>query len=390
MIGGVTAVTNVMMVSLPYLELHAALRGHRPRWKSLAFSLYSVAAFLARLVFAAPRVVQVIVGSRGDAVRILPYIAFAKLRGCKVCLHFHKNREAIFGGLPPVVGRLVLAIWKRADGYCFLSNRLRDEYRGQFDPRKPCVVISNPIAAQWLRRRYCRAPRGLVDRSSWVDGCAEKGIDELLAAMKKLGAGSGEQGARGPGSPPHAPCQIYADHCPPVNPPNCDCHPWVPEETVLCILREASLVLLPSHAEALPTILLEAAACGTPFVASNVAGIPDIAEQSQAGLLHEVGDVETMRKAIERLLTDDALWEACSRNGRRWVQTLEISKIVPLWQSFYGQLGLASDAACNPACAAHGESNARYAPEGSLRNVSDAVPPQCKNYAAIAVNESRP
>ena len=389
MIGGVTAVTNVMMVSLPYLELHAALRGHRPRWKSLAFSLYSVAAFLARLVFAAPRVVQVIVGSRGDAVRILPYIAFAKLRGCKVCLHFHKNREAIFGGMPPVVGRLVLAIWKRPDGYCFLSNRLRDEYRGRFDPRKPCVVISNPIAAQWLRPEVlprASRTRGPVFLGRW---CAEKGIDELLAAMKKLGAGSGEQGARGPGSPPHAPCQIYADHCPPVNPPNCDCHPWVPEETVLCILREASLVLLPSHAEALPTILLEAAACGTPFVASNVAGIPDIAEQSQAGLLHEVGDVETMRKAIERLLTDDALWEACSRTAaagsRRWrFRKLSRSGRAFMGSSAWRRMPRATRRARRTAKAT------RAAPRREACEMFRTPFPAVQDYAAIAVNESRP
>ena len=103
--GGVTTVTNALRKNIPYLQLHAALRWRHPRWKALAFLLFSISAFLLRLLFSAPRVVQVIVGSRGDALRTLPYIVSAKLRGCKVCLYFHTNREAIFAGLPPAAGR---------------------------------------------------------------------------------------------------------------------------------------------------------------------------------------------------------------------------------------------------------------------------------------------
>ncbi len=42
--------------------------------------------------------------------------------------------------------------------------------------------------------------------------------------------------------------------------------------------RAASLVVLPSLSEGVPNVLLEAIACGTPFVASNVGGISEIAD----------------------------------------------------------------------------------------------------------------
>jgi glycosyltransferase involved in cell wall biosynthesis len=338
-LGGVTTVLNVLLKNIPQLELHPALRWYGPRWRVVTFFLYSISAFLCRLAFAAPRVVQVIVASRGDAVRMLPYIMLAKLRGCKVFLHFHKNREAIFSQLPGTIGRFALATWKRADGYCFLSNRLRAEYDGDFDPHKPCVVIPNPIALEWLRQdvpgRSDRT-RELVFLGRWTQ---EKGIDNLLAVMRAIDIGS----------PVH--CDIFSDHCPPVNPDNCNCHSWLSESEVKQVLREAMLVVLPSRAEAFPTVLLEAAACGTPFVASRVAGVPDIAEQSGAGLLHEIGDVEGMRKAIERLLTNEALWEECSRNGRQWAESLEVSRITPRWHRFYEDFGvthreLSNDAPC--------------------------------------------
>jgi glycosyltransferase involved in cell wall biosynthesis len=341
-LGGVTTVMNVLLKNIQQLELHPALRWYGPRWRVLAYFFYSISTFLCRLGFAAPRVVQVIVASRGDAVRMLPYIMLAKLRGCKVCLHFHKNRQAIFAALPGKVGRLALATWKRADGYCFLSNRLRAEYDGDFDRRKPCVVIPNPISAEWLRQdlpsRTDRT-RELVFLGRWT---AEKGIDELLAVMQTLDIGAPVR------------CDIYSDHCPPVNPENCACHPWLAEDEVKQVLREAKLVVLPSRAEAFPTVLLEAAACGTPFVASKVAGVPDIAEQSQAGLLHEIGDVGGMRAAIRRLLTDDALWEDCSHNGRHWVESLEVSRITPHWHHFYADLGVTLHDLHDAPCAASG------------------------------------
>jgi glycosyltransferase involved in cell wall biosynthesis len=97
-------------------------------------------------------------------------------------------------------------------------------------------------------------------------------------------------------------------------------------------------VILPSYAEAYPTVLLEAAACGTPFLASNIAGIPDIVEESGGGRVFEVGNVSMLAEVIDEILTDEVKWLEMSKNGKRWVKTLSEEKIKRQWLNVYNLL----------------------------------------------------
>lgn len=65
--------------------------------------------------------------------------------------------------------------------------------------------------------------------------------------------------------------------------------------------RAADAFVLPSRSEGLPCVLLEAAACGTPFVASRVGGIPEIARETSS-LLTTPGDAAELATSIDRIL----------------------------------------------------------------------------------------
>jgi glycosyltransferase involved in cell wall biosynthesis len=61
--------------------------------------------------------------------------------------------------------------------------------------------------------------------------------------------------------------------------------------------RAADVFVLPSYSEGVPNVLLETAACGTPFVASRVGGIPEIAELGVSRLVPP-GDVAQLAAAL--------------------------------------------------------------------------------------------
>jgi len=69
----------------------------------------------------------------------------------------------------------------------------------------------------------------------------------------------------------------------------------------------ADVLVLPSHREGLPTVVLEAQAAGVPVVGASTTGIVDVVADGQTGLLFPVGNVPALAEAIARLITDGAL-----------------------------------------------------------------------------------
>jgi glycosyltransferase involved in cell wall biosynthesis len=85
-------------------------------------------------------------------------------------------------------------------------------------------------------------------------------------------------------------------------------------EDTLCA---ADLLVAPSFMEGMPYVILEAMACSLPVVASRVDGIPEAAPDGEVGMLVPVGDTETLREAIERVIGDAHLRHILGQKGRK-------------------------------------------------------------------------
>ena len=79
----------------------------------------------------------------------------------------------------------------------------------------------------------------------------------------------------------------------------------------------ADIVVLPTRADNLPNVVLEAMACGVPVVGSEVGGMPDIVRSGQTGILVAPEDAAALRAAIVTVLDNTALHEHFSREARR-------------------------------------------------------------------------
>ncbi len=73
-------------------------------------------------------------------------------------------------------------------------------------------------------------------------------------------------------------------------------------ERVALHLQAADLLVHAARAETSPLVLMEAAACGIPQVASAVGGIPELVLNGETGLLVPPGNPQAMALAITRLL----------------------------------------------------------------------------------------
>jgi glycosyltransferase involved in cell wall biosynthesis len=67
--------------------------------------------------------------------------------------------------------------------------------------------------------------------------------------------------------------------------------------------RRAAAVVLTSHSEGFGVSLLEALACGTPVVASDLASLREYVRAEENGLLVPVGDVKAVAAALRAVLT---------------------------------------------------------------------------------------
>jgi glycosyltransferase involved in cell wall biosynthesis len=85
----------------------------------------------------------------------------------------------------------------------------------------------------------------------------------------------------------------------------------------------ADVFALPSHSEGVPNVILEAVACGTPFVASRVGGIPEIAHIGPSRIVRP-DDADELAEALgEMLATPTARIAGAVRDRSATVGDLE-------------------------------------------------------------------
>lgn len=114
---------------------------------------------------------------------------------------------------------------------------------------------------------------------------------------------------------------------------------WGRRDDIDEVMRSASLVVLPSYHEGLPKVLLEAAACGRPVVASDIAGCREAVVPGETGLLVPARDAAALAAAISELLQDPQRRAAMGRAARRLAEReFDVRDVVARHHEVYAEL----------------------------------------------------
>jgi glycosyltransferase involved in cell wall biosynthesis len=292
------------------------------RWDIRARRLADPLAFV-RLLMLLKRERIAVIHAHGQDACILAAAA-RMVSGIPLVITRHVLEEPGANWRERVRARLTLAAFRHADAAIAVSSAAADTLAGLAQmPRGSVKVIRNGIevarfddpdlAARRARIRASLGFRGeeflLLVPAVLREG---KGHEVLLSALpiilgqaptlRVLFAGDGEreEALRGLARP-------YGDAVVFLG-----ARDDIPE-----LLAACDLVALPSRAEALPTVIMEAAAAGRPVVATRVGGTAELVEDGVTGLLVPPDDPAALARAVVDLWCDPAKARAFGAGAAR-------------------------------------------------------------------------
>ena len=101
-------------------------------------------------------------------------------------------------------------------------------------------------------------------------------------------------------------------------------HGFVTEAHKLALLRSTWGNVFPSPKEGWGITVVEAAACGTPSLASDSPGLRDSVRAGETGYLVPHGDVDALAARMLELAANPALVEQLGQAGRRFAESLTV------------------------------------------------------------------
>ncbi|MFM7325283.1 MAG: glycosyltransferase family 4 protein, partial [Nodosilinea sp.] len=167
-------------------------------------------------------------------------------------------------------------------------------------PRQPYLLYLGRHAPHKnlarLIQAFARLPAGATDLELWIGGGGDRRFTPALQAqVEALGLG-----------------------------PRVRFLGYVPETDLPRLINQAMALVFPSLWEGFGLPVLEAMACGTPVITSNLAALPEVA--GEAALLIDPYRVEELAATMAAVWQDSQLWQQLHRAGLARAQRFSWAK----------------------------------------------------------------
>lgn len=100
------------------------------------------------------------------------------------------------------------------------------------------------------------------------------------------------------------------------------------QDEVRAEFDRADIFVLPSLAEGIPVVLMEAMSSGVPCVTTPVNGIPELIRHGETGLLAVAGDVDSLAERLSRMIATPSLRRAIAGAARE-----KVNRDFDLWRN---------------------------------------------------------
>jgi len=105
------------------------------------------------------------------------------------------------------------------------------------------------------------------------------------------------------------------------------------------LINKSKILLLTSESEGMPSVIIEAMACGVPVVSSNVGDIGDIIKDGENGfLIDKFDNVNEYISKIKKLLTDKKVYKKMSEESLKVRSVHSVENASRIWKEIFSKV----------------------------------------------------
>jgi len=300
--GGITAVLKLYEQSVMWKQYHCRWIGTHRDGNTARKLWYHVKGFVQYIVLLPfYDIVHIHFSLPVSAKRKYPFFKLAKIMGKKTVIHLHCGSQ-----IDEIWSFRYQTLFEQCDYGIVLSEGLKQKIVERVGPSEKLKVVYNPCPIITRTTQYEKKNQILFSGTLYE----RKGYRDLIRAFAKVAekhndwkvvlAGNGEEEeAKALAKELGIAEQVVLLG-------------WVNGEEKHIAFSASKALCLPSHAEGFPMAVLDAWAYSLPVITTPVGGIPDVAIDGENMLMFNPGDIDTLAKKLDWIMSDEALRDKLS------------------------------------------------------------------------------